>query len=72
MSNKKNKKQKKKLIHIVTLNNGRMLTTAESLRPPGCMMLDVHLYVVVNVVILDVTDEDNERQGACINLIRQQ
>lgn len=49
-----------------------MLTTAESLSPPGCMTLDVHLYLAVNIVILDVTDEDNERQGARINLIRQQ
>lgn len=36
------------------------------------MMLDVHLYTVFNIVILDVPDEDNERQGAYMNLIRQQ
>lgn len=50
-------------IHIVTtlLNNGQTLTIAESLSLSGWMMLNGHLYIVVNIVIFDVTDEDNPK-----------
>lgn len=37
------------------------LTTAEFLSLPGWMMQNRHLYITVNIVIVDVTDEDKAK-----------
>lgn len=50
-------------INVVTtsLNNGQTLTTVRFLRLPRWMMSGGYLYIRVNIVIVDVTDEDNPK-----------
>lgn len=48
-------------IVMTLLNNGQALTMGELVSLPGEVVLNRHLYITVNTVVVDVTDEDKPK-----------